>query len=927
MLLLVFICLFNTSFIAYAKSQQVISLPNVAQFTQDEKGLMWFPSQSGVHRYDGQNTLNIIDYIKQKPFFVSNYLIASRSLIFIATENQGVWRYDQETSDYQQLVAYEDIQTSITQFAVFNDNLIFTDASRGLIYIYNMKDDELIALPLSHNYHSVFQSKNKLYLVSSSQIANFDVESGKTNILFSGQYKLADANDNSFFVIRQQAGHEQVCKVTQNLVCRDISYSIQQLHLSHYNKHLWLSSKKGHLELWDAKLFSFIKETDIHFPNQYITSLYEDSFGDIWSASNEGIYQYKLLNYQNIGIPYSEQIRFNHINLLADKNRLLVGTSGAGAYDLHVSPILVKEKVGLNKALFSAKQKSIIQVLKYKNKFYILTMDGLYQWQEASERLIRLDDASHIGQYVSAKIIKDKLFVATKSKGLIIFDVEKQVRLPSINRATSKFLPSNKVSDISRDGLGQYWIATAKGIVKQSSLQGDAELIELPTVGKYVALLANQGKVYIGSQGNGIYISDLNGELIGHILPNSFIVAFFQDENTLWVSTTRGLYQANMLNDSVSMVQGTESWELSSAVQKIAQNLYVPTFQGIKVVPLFAREPSNAYVVVSEVINSKGRYLNPSSITLKSSNELISLNLAVLDYRHPEKHQFRYRINNGAWRHFSGNSLSLVGLSSGEHFIDIQGTDSLGFWSNNNAYFKVDIKQAWYWNSLSRFIYLGCFILFLGAVIWLIRVRAESLIVAKNVLQAELLLKQKTDTLVNYNLTRIKKLCLEREPHCYDEIERLSGSALQQLALKSQKVSPDSLGDRSLESAIPILVNHLRSQYHCKINAQINLSGAGELPYELQADLYRALYELAHLSIFDAQSSEIEISLRFYNQKIWLICNDNGENLTLLQKKIAVAVGIQLLNQIAEKYDSRIEFGRRRDKGNAITLAVFIANN
>ena len=77
--------------------------------------------------------------------------------------------------------------------------------------------------------------------------------------------------------------------------------------------------------------------------------------------------------------------------------------------------------------------------------------------------------------------------------------------------------------------------------------------------------------------------------------------------------------------------------------------------------------------IISQTTVSGKTYLLNKTIQNASSNDVITLDLASLDYRAGQNKQFKYQINNGKWHLISGNQITLTGLASGSYYLTIMG--------------------------------------------------------------------------------------------------------------------------------------------------------------------------------------------------------------------------------------------------------------
>ncbi|NTS78400.1 hypothetical protein HR060_16245 [Catenovulum sp. SM1970] len=882
---------------------------------------IWLGNQSGLFRYDGQHAVNILDYTNSSSFTWVRSMHLENNYLYFSTGEGGFWRLEKDKFSLEKLNIKKPFTAQTWAMTKVGQLLYYSD--KFGLFQYNLASDSNVKLEFDGTVTDLLKHQDTLIIAAKEGLYRY--RDDKIVQLSMHAVIAVSSDQQAVTYIEKHPEHGlQLCQL-KSMMCQAIDkQNILQIAPDRYEQGFWLLFKDGQLQYWQVGEKSAKQSYQVKLPSQFIYSMSQDKHGVLWFASNKGLYKYHPLHYRDLAIEYANQIELNYLMLAKHQEQVVVGTNGAGLYQFDTE-LQQAKPLAFNSSLSNYYQRQITGFASDNNTLFFSTFRGVYATNDM-QTLERVDQSNHQALYVQMTQLKDLLFAFNESEGVEVYDINTRMHRHTLS-VENNGLPTNEVLSVVQDKADRYWVSTAKGVVILDTLLSQARKLEnMPTVSKSSSLHVMGDKVYIGTVGNGLYIFNTQGELLNHLLAGRVIFALTEFRDVLWVSTNMGLYQINMREDSASLVIGTDHWHVTDGIIPVGENLLVPTMQGVMQVPWFSQTPSNPKVTISEVISSSGSSLFSDDIQLVSSEELVTLNLAVLDFRNTINQRYRYRIDDGRWQEFNGSSLSLTGLSGGTHILQIQGTDSLGFWSNNEVFANIQVKPKWYWNDFSRFIYAALILLIAGAISWLIKIKAQAAFNAKQLLQGELLLKQKTYSLVKLSLRKIYQLSEQNDDlSALTKIRELSENALQQIALKNHQGMFDSLGTRSLETALPLLVNHLSDQYKCTIELNMDIDKDIQLNYEVQSDIYRALYELANLSIYEAQSSHVELTLRHYNGKIWLICHDDGESLTLLQKHVGVAVGIQLLKQIGEKYQSRIEFGRRKQNGNAITLA-FVLN-
>jgi ligand-binding sensor domain-containing protein len=84
---------------------------------------------------------------------------------------------------------------------------------------------------------------------------------------------------------------------------------------------------------------------------------------------------------------------------------------------------------------------------------------------------------------------------------------------------------------------------------------------------------------------------------------------------------------------------------------------------------------------------------------LNHDEHMVSIHFAVMDYRQPEKNQFKYQLSNAdtGWIMLgSRNTITFDFLEPGAHTIRIRGANSDGVWSKQDLTLRLDVQPAWY---------------------------------------------------------------------------------------------------------------------------------------------------------------------------------------------------------------------------------------
>ncbi len=250
-----------------------------------------------------------------------------------------------------------------------------------------------------------------------------------------------------------------------------------------------------------------------------------------------------------------------------------------------------------------------------------------------------------------------------------------------------------------------------------------------------------QGIFWIGTYGSGLYRYEPKSRNLTSLtekdgLPNSVIYGILRDkEGYLWLSTNLGLAKFDPLTKSFRNYTSNDGLQSNEFNQKayfqsqsgemffaginglnrfypeqIKENTYIPpvVITGFKV---FDKLTIQSQKAMAESIYKE--QILP--ITLSYSENFISFEFAALNYNHPEKSQYSYKLEGleGKWsepsyrRYASYNSLA-----PGDYTFRVKASNSDGIWNETGSSIKICIiAPAWKtWWAYSFYIIAFVFI-------------------------------------------------------------------------------------------------------------------------------------------------------------------------------------------------------------------------
>ena len=535
----------------------------IVSITQDKRGFLWFATESGLNRFDGnkckiykKNNLegsNSISGNELNKVYADKY----DNVVWVATQREGLNMFDCNTevfTHYKHDAANPSgiITNDITDITNSKDgNLWLSTYYRGVEY-FNKKNktfehynQSTIQGMVSDKVWSVNEdSKGLLYIghVSSGlsilslkdkKIRNFRHDPNDNESLPGDEVRTiyVDKNDNvwvgtnnglalfntekeSFIVFRHNAANKS--SLISNYV-----YTINQLN----DGKLWVGTEKGGVSILDMKHSMFLAAQNVSFnnityrddskgfSNPTIRCVFQDSFNNSWFATYGG-----GINFISHYSPFFDTWSYSPIQNLNnslnnpiawgictdEKDRVWIGTDGGG--------INVFED-GVRSQVFDKKTNKI-------------TDDAI---------LAAIRDS------------KNNLWFGTFRGGVNILD--------SQTKAISSLMIEGKDTDVRcfyEDNEKNMWIGCTYGLYQYNLNTKKGQLFstsnsELPNNLVRAISRDNQGHIWIGFFGEGLTVLDKNLKVIQTLktdkgFPSNTVDHIYKDaKGHMWVGTGEGL--------------------------------------------------------------------------------------------------------------------------------------------------------------------------------------------------------------------------------------------------------------------------------------------------------------------------------------------------------------------------------------------------
>ncbi len=912
------------SFSSYSFAQQPEThFPNSGTIIQDKKGFIWLASATGLVRHNSNDsiTFNTSNNNWPLPFnWINDIHFINEKNLLLATETHQLWLFDTSTGKAKQLPI--DIHRKSIYKVIAHKGYYYLDVPDKL---YQIDSSNLTTTLLSDNISikALKHTNNFVYISSNKGLYRFNGE--KLQLLVSGSISAMETVADKVIY----AGNGRLTILNDSGIQRSIDVEDKILALTKSNslKSFFSVDQLGKIKKYDLKKFATISHTYPNINQTYIKKLYHDNSGVLWIITNHGIEQ--LIPSISQNIPLIFDVFSNRIMLTSHRNSVIIGSYGAGLSELDsLSPIFPKR---INDG-FSKRAKIITGLYSLGDIIYISTFDGLWQYNAIKKQLLRVNFPDNNKLLLDITYKNDLLYLSTNANGVLIYNTNKKQLFKYIE--DNKLSSSEAINTLPLDN-DEIWIATSSGVDIFSKKSNSSKTLLGLGQSKAISLVEYKSKVFVATKGDGIFVYNLQGELLAHLAKSQSFGYMALINGEIWAPGHPGLHIIDPDTYQVKMVPNTE--EITFTKRPILYNnmVYAGHYGGILKVSLTPFKNIQSKIYISKTIASGKTQLLSNNIEIDSSNDVVTLELASLDFRPGKKKQFKYKINNGNWHKVNNNQLTLTGLSSGNYHIEIMGTNSLGQWSDFKAYADISVAYPWYWHPNIRIIYAVLITVTVLLFLWLLYLRSRSISHIHQLLNEEIKTHGQSTSIIRRKLEKVQALInsaarvhhideTDSKPpnvECSQEAQALIGECLAELKTQDSHKEPSSLSGSSLTVALPYLADYFHQQYHVLVSVQLDIA-CEKIDYAIQTAIYRIIYEAILAAINNGNGGVFAVHINETNNKIWLKVTDNEQSFAQFNSKINFDMAMYYIRQVANKFNATFHTYDNQEHGSEIIISI-----
>ncbi|NQZ81001.1 MAG: hypothetical protein HRT52_08300 [Colwellia sp.] len=905
-------------------------LTNVSDIKQDNQGFIWFSGQQGLTRYDGNDLVSFSSNSQKwsAPYSWVHKISLVDNQLLLSTENNGMVIFDPESETDYFLDTNLNNKT-IYDAEFFQKEYYFHTRPEKNFYRYDPNTKQTHLIKSNTNRTSFMKNANQLFFYNRSGI--YSINDKVTPIIKSPIEKalildnhIVIANKNNLSVYE---GNEKKHSV-------NLPFNITALAPTYNTNNFFSIDNQGVLRKYDTQL----KELKHEYPrikHKQIRKMFHDNSDTLWLINSQGVHKLSTNTIKNHDYVFDTVI--NAIDVEVFNKQLLIGSYGTG---LHSFNSEINHWKKINSSL-SRKGLIIFDLLAIDDELYIATFDGVWRYQLSLDKLEKLDFKNN--NKIILKLIKsnNQLYIATDENGFLIYDLNQQRITDTIDESYD--FSSTEIIDILPLKSNSLWLATAQGVDVYNLSSQKIEKIDIPGSTKVISLTSLNEKIFVATKGDGIFVFNQKKELLSKIAVGIDFHYIRAINNEIWAPSQSGLYRISSTNNKITMVPNTENYAFSGEPILFNNSIYIGHYGGVLQVPLSDTEQFHPKVYISKTTVSGQSYLQNKTINIESKSDVITLGLASLDYRSGQEKQYKYQINNGLWHKVNGKQLTLTGLASGEYHLTIQGTNSLGQWSDYQAFANINVAYAWYWTPYMRIIYAISLFSLICITGWLLYLRGRSISQIHQLLSADLKTRGMAALNVSRNLTHAAELYDElttNQPETSNDISKSIGDSTNQdtnknnqeliksilvdsineLTKQSKSNEPNALYGKNLWVALPYFTDYLHKKYHVKVALQIDIT-EGEINYEMQSDIYKIIYEAIISAVLNDTGRQFNVLIQIFKQKLWLTIGDDRNSFNHFTNKISFDMAMYYIRQIAHKYNASINTFDEQKKGSQLVIS------
>ncbi len=766
----------------YFRTLQVedgLSQSSVYAIFQDRQGYMWFGTQDGLNRYDGQTFKVFKKNSRDSCSLGSNTVTAiaqdPAGILWIGT-GDGAYLYNPRTE----------------QFRRYDGGTADGADVSGLVRDIQIDRDGNV-------WMAVF-NKGLFRVTPSGALAYFDLTDGNSPapvwircIAFDTEGRVwAGTYHQGMYCLDPEQGTINQFLIRPNSVAQQDN-DVNDISLLDA-ENLLVGTTTGGVQVFNLRTCSFspLLERDSRDKPLYVRHISRADNGDLWIGTESGLYIYhpQTRQYENLrhvnGDSFSIADNAIHSVYQDREGGMWVGTFFGGV-NYYIEPYSLFEKYYPVTGSNSIKGKSISEFCEVADgDIWIGTEDaGLHCFDPRTKQFTN----SYLPATNIHALMQDegRLWVGSFTEGLFVLDLEtghyKQYKsssdpgsLPNNNiysiykdyaegiwigtmmglcrydGQTDTFIPvqdsliTSQVNDIVEDHRGVLWFATIGGGLYAYHRTTDTWRhypMPIPsdaTSSKVTCLLRDaHNQLWVGTEGAGLFRYDRDRDTFTDFysedngLPNNVVYRLVADlSGHIWGSTNKGLFRIDDKDHSTTVYTHAngllgDQFNYKSGFLSKDGRLY---FGGIKGFVAFApyaiwQNEVPPPVVINGIQLHNRELVGVEELEVPHNASVFSISFAALSYVSPQRNQYAYKLEgkDEAWIYTDYQPrVTYSNLPPGNYVFRVKASNSDGVWNDDGDSVTIRVLPPFYRTGWAYFLY---FLLFALLAYWMVRYFAD----------------------------------------------------------------------------------------------------------------------------------------------------------------------------------------------------------
>ena len=557
--LLVYFCLFfsltvgaQAYHIQHVGIEKGLSNSYVCNMVQDKRGMIWIATESGLNRFDGSR---FTVYRTDNSGLVHDvlntvYYDEAEDKLWIGTKKKGFCTLDCATETFR---TYSPKDVGNTNGVVH-----FAKAARGGIWIVFYHDNIVFYNPVSRSFEPL---------------------EGKWTDSLPNRFRLAFDDGEGHLYVGHPAEGMSIIDLHTKKVRRFVHRADDPLSLPGNNvlciyrdnaRRIWVGTEQG-LGLFDERNGTFTCfRHEAGNPHSliadHIYAICETAEGTLWVASDIG--GVSIFDLRDLNMYGPSGVRFRHLTVegcggqyLSSRNirsilqdaygNMWIGNYGRGLDFIGHSLPLFRTLTSHYRFEEMGRQDAMPSYGLCWGRDNCLWVGGENELLQFKDGILckRVDLHRYMtrpnGQVISImEVDKDKLLLGIYDDGVLMYDVRSgNIRRISLGREYVDVLAFRPKAE------GKVWICTEYGLYMYQdgkAVYEEGLMAYMKGQSIYDIVCDRQGKIWVGTYGQGIYIFDRNGEFVLHLSGaddfSGGITDLCADEaGGIWIATNDGM--------------------------------------------------------------------------------------------------------------------------------------------------------------------------------------------------------------------------------------------------------------------------------------------------------------------------------------------------------------------------------------------------